>query len=124
MEGVGGTTQIGMGGVFLVETGRIQAHIPGEFDSKIFEDYEDIDDWLTKFEMGPGLVGLAVLLSADPTPEKHLVKMEQHCHFHSLDGKQGGHYRKDITPSEIKYTGYFALAGKVVDINNPQIIKK
>lgn len=75
VPGVGENKQIGLGGIFMVESGKIQAHIPGEFNEKIFEDYEDIDDWLTKFEMGPGLVGLTVLLSDDPTPEEYLVKL-------------------------------------------------
>ena len=51
--------------------------------------------------MGPGLVCLSVLLSDDPTPEEYLVKLREHVHFFHKDGKEGGHYRKDITPEEI-----------------------
>ena len=37
IPGVGDTKQIGLGGVVIIESGKIQAHIPGEINGKIFK---------------------------------------------------------------------------------------
>jgi len=107
-EYYGNDKQVGLGGVLLIQKGKIKSHImPGfppcdVFDTKI--------DWLTFYEVPAPLTCLSVFVTHD----KHNDELRtEHTHFYSLNGKDGGHYHYDTTPEEVEYEGYYNVASEL-----------
>ena len=113
--------EIGLGGVFRVESGGIRSHVMPDYDCIGHEYYdtereEIVAEFLRYFEpVGPGLLCFSVLWTGDPTGgELDLRPLSEHTHFyHPGDDTMGGHYHHDVTPDEIHYRGWFAPAGAV-----------
>ncbi len=119
--------QIGMGGIFMVRSGRVRAHISPDYDRIPFRYYDEERNEVTRQDflqfyngMGPDLMCMSVLWTGDPTGgDLHLRPSHEHTHFFSTAGRsEGGHYHYDVTPDSIAYTGYFHLAERVVRVND------
>ena len=118
--------EIGLGGVFRIERGRIRAHVMPDYD-RIGHAYYDVEserivsDFLRFFEpVGPGLLCFSVLWTGDPTGGKlDLRPSSEHTHFyHPDDDTMGGHYHYDVTPEDIHCRGWFAPARTVHRVAN------
>jgi hypothetical protein len=115
VDGVGGDKQIGAGGVFKVNKGKVRAHIMPDFlkEKTAEDDEEAVKKWLRWYEFGPDLLMFSCILTDDPTPDKRLHLRLEHTHFYSTSKTkphEGGHYHFDVTPEEVEYEGYFSLA--------------
>jgi hypothetical protein len=104
-EHYGKENQVGLGGVLLINKGKIRSHI--------MPSYPPCDvaggkiEWLTYYEVPAPLHCLSVLVSVDKHQDDLRV---EHTHFFSLDEKHGGHYHYDTTPQEVEYEGYYNIA--------------
>lgn len=111
-----GDKPVGMGGTFLVQTGKVKAHImPAEFSSCSLNSDEAVNQWLNFYEMKAPLVCLPVFVSKDPGLDLRL----EHTHFFSHHG-EGGHYHYDTTPDTVEYLGYFSPAQFLYRIDQPK----
>ncbi len=115
--GCGGSNQIGLGGVFSVEQGKVKGHVMPDFKKTLMVEGPEVEEWLQFYEMGPDLTCLTSFLTEDPTGGDMNYRLE-HTHFYRRDGKEGGHYHYDTTKEEIKYVGYFTPAGYAYRMNN------
>ena len=122
----GSTRQIGMGGVFVVEAGRVRSHIMPDYECIAHRYYdtqreEVIADFLQFYEhMGPELLCLSVFWTGDPSGGRmHLRPTGEHTHFFHLgERSEAGHYHHDVSPETIRYTGYFNTAAELVRIGD------
>jgi hypothetical protein len=115
--------EIGIGGAFQLKKGRVKSHVMPNYDCLV-EGYYDteqemvVKDFLQFYEhMGPDLLCLCTLWTGDPSGgDLNLRTSGEHTHFYHLndDRQQAGHYHGDVTPDEVHYVGYFALAEKIV----------
>ena len=122
-ELVDGNRHVGMGGVFEVAAGQVRSHIMPNY-ACLPDGYYDIEqesvvkDFLQFYEhMGPGLVAFCTLWTGDPSGGSlHLRASGEHTHFFHHDdlAQQAGHYHGDVTPEDVHYIGYFALAQRIV----------
>ncbi|XP_069932881.1 ester hydrolase C11orf54 homolog isoform X2 [Oryctolagus cuniculus] len=111
-----GDKPVGMGGTFIIQKGKVKAHImPGEFSSCPLNSDEDVNNWLHFYEMKAPLVCLPVFVSRDPGFDLRL----EHTHFFSNHG-EGGHYHYDTTPDIVEYLGYFLPAEFLYRIDQPE----
>ncbi|MXZ21110.1 MAG: PTD012 family protein [Caldilineaceae bacterium SB0665_bin_25] len=121
-----GARQVGMGGVFVVEAGRIRSHVMPDYECIAHRYYdteaeEIVAEFLQFYEhMGPDLLCFAVCWTGDPTGgQLHLRESGEHTHFfHMGELSQAGHYHYDVTPDTIRYSGYFNIAAELVRIGN------
>ena len=127
LPGIGGNTQVGMGGIFHISAGQVRAHVSPDYDRIPFKYYDEErdevvrQDFLQFYEgMGPDLFCMSVFWTGDPTGGAlHLRSSNEHTHFFSTGGRaEGGHYHYDVTPDAIAYEGYFQLAERVVRVND------
>lgn len=117
LPGVGGQNQVGLGGVFTVESGKIKGHaIPKLKDEDV--DLPTLIENIQFFEAGPELTCISFILSGDPTGGA-MINLPQHTHFFRQDGTEGGHFEEGISKEEIHYVGYFTPAGSVYKLNKP-----
>lgn len=111
-----GDKPVGMGGTFIVQTGKVKAHImPSDFSSSPLTSDEAVNRWLHFYEMAAPLVCLPVFVSKDPGLDLRL----EHTHFFSPHG-EGGHYHQDTTPDSVEYLGYFSPAQFLYRIDQPR----
>ena len=117
-----GARQVGVGGVFVIEAGRIRSHVMPDYECIAHRYYdteaeEVVAEFLQFYEhMGPDLLCFAVCWTGDPTGGRlHLRESGEHTHFfHMGELNQAGHYHYDVTPDTIRYTGYFNIAAELV----------
>lgn len=115
-----GEKQIGIGGVFHLEKGKVRAHVMSDFASTCLIDGspEVVNDWLKYYQVGPDLVFLTTMITGDPSGGDMHLRLE-HTHFFSCKKPViGGHYHHDTTPAIVKYTGYFMPAETVIRIRD------
>ncbi|XP_050408398.1 ester hydrolase C11orf54 homolog isoform X1 [Patella vulgata] len=107
---------VGLGGVFLIESGKATLHImQPDFSDRPLKEGGDIDNWLQYFDMDAPLVCLGELVSHDVNLDLRLE------HFHCFsDHGQGGHYHYDTTPDTVSYRGYFTIPDAVYRLDQPQ----
>lgn len=111
-----GDKPVGMGGTFVVQKGKVKAHImPAEFSPCPLNSDEEVNKWLHFYEMNAPLVCLPVFVSRDPGFDLRL----EHTHFFSHHG-EGGHYHYDTTPDIVEYLGYFLPAEFLYRIDQPK----
>ncbi len=122
VPGVGGSKQIGLGGAFSVDSGKVRAHMIPKYKTEEDMSLPDTLKWLHRYEAGPELTCMSFVLSEDPTGGDMDIFLE-HSHFFRRDGSQAGHFEEGITKEEMKYVGYFSPAGSVVKVNNPKLNK-
>jgi len=115
---------IGIGGVFKVLKGKINAHVMPDFkkEYKIGEPGWT-DDRNIHYEMGPDLTCMSIFVTGDPSiTEENPYGLDlrlEHTHFFSQSKKEGGHYHFDTTPKEVEYLAYFIPVPKLYRIDNP-----
>jgi len=121
-SGVGKDKQIGLGGVFKVNKGKVKGHIMPDFNPKKMDENntEEVNNWLRFFDFGPQLLMFTCLVSDDPSTNNSMHLRLEHTHFYSLEknAHEGGHYHYDVTPEEIEYEGYFSLAEKIYRVED------
>ncbi|XP_005102350.1 ester hydrolase C11orf54 homolog [Aplysia californica] len=111
-----GDKTVGVGGTFLLQTGKANIHVMPDFSKTALETDEQSDNWLKFYEMDAPLIHVGEIVSGDP--EKLHLRCE-HFHCFSHHG-QGGHYHYDTTPNSASYLGYLNLAEAVYRIDIPQ----
>ncbi|XP_050428748.1 ester hydrolase C11orf54 homolog [Adelges cooleyi] len=109
-----GNQIVGLGGVILIENGKIKVHVMPDFSKVPINSEEDLNKWLNFFEVPSPLVCLGYLVSHDPG----LDLRPQHFHSFSEHGA-GGHYHYDTDPTTIKYTAYLNVARHIYRVDQP-----
>ncbi len=119
---MGGSKQIGMGGVFNFEGSKYVIHVPlREFKEEVRDGSGTRDDYLRYYEMEKTpMTCMPVMLSSDPTGGS-LNMMLEHPHFFTHDLKSSGHFEYDACAEEVRYVGYFSPVANVFCVNNPNI---
>ena len=141
---VGGHCQIGMGGVFRVESGQVKAHVNPDFQV-LPENYYDreqmkcVKDFLQFYKFEAPLLCFTTFWTEEPTSRTlcdflnttvqssgptvalNLRTSGEHTHFWQEAGdgfstRVGGHYHGDLSPREVSYEGYFSLASEVIRV--------
>lgn len=98
---------VGLGGVFVMKTGKANIHVMDKFsETPIAPDM--LDSWLTYHEMPAPLIALGDLVSQSTDFTLRL----QHFHCFSKHN-HGGHYHDDTTPDIVEYEGYFNVAERI-----------
>ncbi|KAI8782763.1 ester hydrolase C11orf54 homolog [Biomphalaria glabrata] len=111
-----GDKAVGLGGTFLLQTGKANIHVMPDFlDEPLITD-EQTNAWLKFFEMDAPLIHVGEIVSADPQ-KLHLRQEHFHCFSHH---GQGGHYHYDTTPDDAAYLAYFSVAEFVYRIDLPE----
>ena len=107
---------VGLGGVFMIKSGKANLHIMPPDNPKPLETDEDIQEWLTFHEMSAPLVCLSVFYNKDDDMDLRIA----HTHCFSAHG-DGGHYHYDTTPTTVEYEGYFVIADKLLRVDRPTV---
>lgn len=120
----GDSRVVSLGGAFLIKSGRALYHVmpgfPQEQDLP-FEDFGQLDKWLTYHTFEEPMVCLSVLHSADPG-KKMGLRMEHTHGFSSKGGNAGGHYHYDVEGEEtVEYEAYFNTAKVLYRIDKPDV---
>jgi hypothetical protein len=97
---------VGIGGVFVVSSGKIKSHIMPSFPSENLDNQQQVDQWLKFFHIDAPVTCLSVFVNRD---NENLALRLEHTHFFT-NRDDGGHYHYDITPDEVVYEGYFCPA--------------
>jgi len=95
--------QVGIGGVFIVSSGKIKGHVMPDYPSENLITQQLVDNWLRFYHVDAPVTCVSVFVSKDPDG---LDLRLEHTHFFS-NREDGGHYHYDITPDEVVYEGYF-----------------
>lgn len=106
---------IGMGGVFVIKSGKAKLHIMPDFSCSPLLTDEDVNNWLTFNESSAPLVCLSVFYNFDDGMDLRV----EHTHCFSHHG-EGGHYHYDTTPEEVEYEGLFVVAEKLIRVDRPK----
>jgi len=110
--------QIGLGGVMLVQSGKIRSHVMPDFKPTVMVEGPEVDDWLKFYQVGPDLICLSTLVTGDPTGGALNLRVE-HTHFFSHDRiSSGGHYHFGISKQEMAYEGWFVPCSVVHRVEN------
>ncbi|XP_053677678.1 ester hydrolase C11orf54 homolog [Anopheles nili] len=109
-----GEQTVGLGGVFLLQTGKAKQHVMSPFSSTPIHTEEQLNKWLNFFDMPAPLINVGTLV----TTECDLDLRLQHFHSFSTHG-HGGHYHIDTTPEEVEYEGYFVVGERIVRVDKP-----
>ncbi|KAK6625401.1 hypothetical protein RUM43_005698 [Polyplax serrata] len=107
---------IGLGGVFLIQKGKVKQHVMPDFSKQDINSEADLNNWLKFYEMDAPLIAVGTLINRDPGLDLRL----QHFHSFSHHG-EGGHYHIDTTPNDVEYLAYFGLAEKLYRIDKPAV---
>jgi hypothetical protein len=111
-EYYGNDKQVGLGGVLLIQKGKIKSHImPGFPPCDVFDNPKI--EWLKFYEVPAPLTCWSVFVTHDKYNDE--LRLE-HTHFTSWNGKDGGHYHYDTTPEEVVYEGYYNVAAELFRI--------
>ncbi|XP_055336111.1 ester hydrolase C11orf54 homolog [Paramacrobiotus metropolitanus] len=117
-----GGQPVGIGGVFVVPSGKLKIHIMPDFADTPLKNETDVNNWLKFFDFPAPMVFYSVFVSEDPGYDLRL----EHTHGHALldesghcSSNHGGHYHYDTTPDEVEYWGYFSVAEKLFRIDRP-----
>ncbi|KAJ8725335.1 hypothetical protein PYW08_003518 [Mythimna loreyi] len=105
---------IGLGGMFLLRSGKVKFHVMPDFSGTQLCTDADVDGWLHYFEMRAPITNVGTLVTGDHGLDLRV----QHFHGFSEHG-DGGHYHYDTTPDDVHYEGYFALASSIIRVDAP-----
>ncbi|XP_050056367.1 ester hydrolase C11orf54 homolog [Aphis gossypii] len=104
---------IAIGGVILIENGKVKVHVIKPSLAKIpLQSEKELGKLVNFIELSPPSVGVGCIVSHDPGLNLRL----QHFHLYT-DRNQGGHYHIDTEPNTIKYTGYFGVSKQFTKID-------
>lgn len=87
--------------------------MPDFSDDALYSE-EDLNKWLTFFEMPGPLIAVGTLI----TDEVGLDLRVQHFHSFSKEN-WGGHYHYDTTPDTVEYEAYFNIGRTIVRVDKP-----
>ncbi|XP_064619529.1 ester hydrolase C11orf54 homolog isoform X2 [Lineus longissimus] len=111
-----GEKAVGIGGAFVIQTGKAKLHIMPKFSCAPLKTEEDVNSWLNFYDMPAPLVCVGQLTSHDPDLD---LRVE---HFHCFsDHGVGGHYHYDVTPDEVEYLGYFNVGEYMYRMDRPTV---
>lgn len=110
-----GDKAVGLGGTFLLQTGKASIHVMPDFSATPIITDAETDHWLKFYEMDAPLIHVGEIVSADPE-KLHLRQEHFHCFSHH---GQGGHYHYDTTPNDASYLAYFNVAESLYRIDLP-----
>jgi len=116
-EHYGDDKQVGLGGVLLINKGKIRSHIMPSFPPCDVYGKQGIE-WLKFYEVTAPFTCLSVLVTHDKYKDD--LRLE-HTHFFSHNGKDGGHYHYDTTPEQVEYEGYYNIATDLYRVGRPAI---
>ena len=105
---------LGIGGTFLIRTGRAKLHVMPDFSDTPITTDEGVQAWLNFYECRSPLVCVGTFASSDPGLDLRI----EHYHCKSGHG-EGGHYHYDTTPPDVHYEGYFVLAESIHRVDPP-----
>lgn len=114
LEGHYGEQTVGLGGVFLLQTGKAKQHVMSPFSETPINTEEELNEWLNFYDMPAPLINVGTLV----TTECDLDLRLQHFHSFSTHG-HGGHYHIDTTPDIVEYEGYFIVGERIVRVDKP-----
>lgn len=102
---------VGLGGAFVMKTGKAYIHVMDEFSETPLS-LETLNDWLTFHEMPAPLIALGDFVSQSTDFTLRLG------HFHCFSKhNHGGHYHHDTTQEIVEYEGYFNVAERIILID-------
>jgi len=119
--------QVGLGGVFRMETGSVKAHVNPDMEV-LPKDYYDpgqmkcVKDFLQFYDFPAPLLCFTCLWTDevdDGSVSLNLRSSGEHTHFWreredgKFDSEAGGHYHGDTSPEKVSYRGYFAPANSI-----------
>lgn len=111
-----GETTVGLGGVFLLKSGKAKQHVMQDFSKTPITTEEELNTWLKFYEMPAELINVGILVTNEAGLDLRLQ------HFHSFStGKWGGHYHNDTTPDVVEYDGYFVVGKRIVRVDKPLV---
>ncbi|XP_072943617.1 ester hydrolase C11orf54 homolog isoform X2 [Epargyreus clarus] len=110
-----GDKVVGLGGVFVLRSGRVKHHVMPDFSATPLCSDADLDGWLHFFEMRAPISYMGTLVTGDMGLDLRV----QHFHGFSAHG-DGGHYHHDTSPARAHYEGYFAPAAAVLRVDAPE----
>ncbi|KAF9411173.1 hypothetical protein HW555_009946 [Spodoptera exigua] len=106
---------VGLGGMFMLRSGKVKFHVMPDFSSSALCTDADVDNWLHFFEMRAPITHVGTLVTGDHGLDLRV----QHFHGFSEHG-DGGHYHYDTTPDDVHYEGYFTLASSIIRVDAPE----
>lgn len=107
---------VGVGGVFILKTGKAKQHVMDDFSKKPVTTEEELNNWLKFYDMSAPLIAVGTFV----TDEADLDLRLQHFHSFSKHG-EAGHYHYDVTPDVVEYEGYFNVGARIVRIDQPKV---
>lgn len=108
---------VGLGGSFLVKSGKLKTHVMPDFSETPLNTKEDVNNWLNFYTMSAPFVCMSFFISHDPGLDLRL----EHSHGYSIENSEGGHYHTDVTPEEVEYEGYYSIAEKIYRVDRPEV---
>ncbi|XP_054718191.1 ester hydrolase C11orf54-like [Uloborus diversus] len=111
-----GVKPVGMGGVFVIKSGKAKLHIMPDYSEKPLNSDDDVNNWLKFFDLPAPLSCLSTFVSCDPGLDLRI----EHTHCFSDHGV-GGHYHEDTTPDCVDYEGYFNVADFMYRFDPPSV---
>ena len=114
---------IGLGGTFVVLTGKIKIHVMPDYSQCPLDSDEKVNEWLKFYEAKTPFPCVSVFYNRDPVRHQRLYSKSvikqvfsrqgmdlriEHSHGYNFQG-EGGHYHYDITPDEVEYRGIYTL---------------
>lgn len=100
---------VGLGGAFVMKTGKARVHVMSDFSKTPINSDEELNSWLTWHEIPAPFVALGDFVSHQTDFKLRF----QHFHCYSK-GNWGGHYHHDTTPDTVEYEGYFNVAERII----------
>uniref|UniRef100_A0A6B2EA11 DUF1907 domain-containing protein n=1 Tax=Phlebotomus kandelakii TaxID=1109342 RepID=A0A6B2EA11_9DIPT len=110
---------IGLGGAFLLKTGKAHQHVMQDFSKTPIYTEEELNNWLKFYNMPAPLVAVGTLVTNEMDLDLRLQ------HFHSFSPSHwAGHYHYDTTPDTVEYEGYFGVGERLFRIDKPKVTHK
>ncbi|XP_070496607.1 ester hydrolase C11orf54 homolog [Chironomus tepperi] len=108
-------TTVGVGGVFLIKTGKVKQHVMNDFSKSPINTEDELNNWLKFYDMSAPLIAVGTFVTDETDFDLRL----QHFHSFSMHG-EAGHYHYDVTPDIVEYEGYFNVGARIVRIDRPE----
>lgn len=108
---------VGLGGVFVMKSGRAFVHVMDDFSTTPINTDVELNEWLTFHELESPIVALGDFVSQETDFKLRL----QHFHSYSRHN-HGGHYHYDTTPDIVEYEGYFNVVNRIIIVDKSSAI--
>ncbi|CAH8866153.1 unnamed protein product [Trichobilharzia szidati] len=108
---------VGLGGVIVQEKGKSFYHVLPEFAQEPLDSGDKVRNWIKMFEMDSPVISVGIAVSHDP----HQLGLRlEHFHCFNQDQTNCGHCHFDTHGPTVAYRAYFALAEKLIRIDQPK----